>query len=148
VARSKTVKKIAPLLNVNNSLIEYQRFFGVNRELRLIVVLNLWALSVISPSPSAGRAPKTASRWGRAANGRTSRRWKGRSRPSVGPTSIGRYATPQMRAQVSPTCGPAGPDSDPELIRLMVGRAAKPERLGLAEQVAPGCWTFKPGIQG
>jgi hypothetical protein len=30
----------------------------------------------------------------------------------------------------------------------MVGRAAKLERLGLAEQVAPGCWTLKPGIEG
>jgi type IV secretory pathway VirD2 relaxase len=39
-------------------------------------------------------------------------------------------------------------DSDPELRRLMIGRAAKLERLGLAEQVAPGCWTLKPGIEG
>ena len=39
-------------------------------------------------------------------------------------------------------------DSDPELRRLMTGRAAKLERLGLAEQVAPGCWTLKPGIEG
>jgi type IV secretory pathway VirD2 relaxase len=35
---------------------------------------------------------------------------------------------------------PSVPDSDPELRRLMVGRAAKLERLGLAEQVAAGCW--------
>jgi type IV secretory pathway VirD2 relaxase len=40
------------------------------------------------------------------------------------------------------------PDGDPELRRLMIGRAAKLERLGLAEQVAPGCWTLKPGIEG
>ena len=39
------------------------------------------------------------------------------------------------------------PDSDPELRRLMIGRAAKLERLGLAEQVAPGCWNLKPGIE-
>jgi type IV secretory pathway VirD2 relaxase len=39
-------------------------------------------------------------------------------------------------------------DSDPELRRLMIGRAAKLARLGLAEQVAPGCWTLKPGIEG
>jgi type IV secretory pathway VirD2 relaxase len=39
-------------------------------------------------------------------------------------------------------------DGDPELRRLMIGRAAKLERLGLAEQVAPGCWTLKPGIEG
>jgi hypothetical protein len=28
----------------------------------------------------------------------------------------------------------------------MIGRASKLERLGLAEQVAPGCWTLKPDI--
>jgi type IV secretory pathway VirD2 relaxase len=43
---------------------------------------------------------------------------------------------------------PGVPDSDPELRRLMVGRVAKLERLGLAEQVAPGCWTLKSGIEG
>lgn len=43
---------------------------------------------------------------------------------------------------------PGVPNSDPELRRLMIGRAAKLERLGLAEQVAPGCWTLKPGIEG
>jgi len=43
---------------------------------------------------------------------------------------------------------PGVPDSDPELRRLMIGRAAKLERLGLAEQVVPGCWTLKPGIEG
>jgi type IV secretory pathway VirD2 relaxase len=43
---------------------------------------------------------------------------------------------------------PGVPDSDPELRRLMTGRAAKLERLGLAEQVVPGCWTLKPGIEG
>ena len=42
---------------------------------------------------------------------------------------------------------PGGPDSDPELRRLMVGRVAKLERLGLAEQVEPGCWTLKPGLE-
>jgi type IV secretory pathway VirD2 relaxase len=42
---------------------------------------------------------------------------------------------------------PGVPDSDLELRRLMIGRAAKLERLGLAEQVAPGCWTLKPGIE-
>ena len=42
-----------------------------------------------------------------------------------------------------------GPSSgeDPELRRLMVGRAAKLERLGLAEQIAPGLWTLKPGLE-
>jgi type IV secretory pathway VirD2 relaxase len=43
---------------------------------------------------------------------------------------------------------PGIPDSDPELRKLMIGRVAKLERLGLAEQVAPGCWTLKPGIEG
>jgi type IV secretory pathway VirD2 relaxase len=43
---------------------------------------------------------------------------------------------------------PGAPDSDPELRKLMIGRAAKLERLGLAEQVAPGCWTLKSGIEG
>jgi type IV secretory pathway VirD2 relaxase len=42
---------------------------------------------------------------------------------------------------------PDGPDGDPELRRLMIGRAAKLERLGLAEQVEPGCWTLKPGLE-
>jgi type IV secretory pathway VirD2 relaxase len=36
---------------------------------------------------------------------------------------------------------------DLALRRLMVGRAAKLERLGLADQVASGCWTLKPGIE-
>jgi type IV secretory pathway VirD2 relaxase len=36
---------------------------------------------------------------------------------------------------------------DPELRLLMVSRVAKLERLGLAEQVAPGCWTLKPGLE-
>jgi type IV secretory pathway VirD2 relaxase len=43
---------------------------------------------------------------------------------------------------------PGAPDSDPELRRMMIGRATELERLGLAEQVAPGCWTLKPGIEG
>ena len=42
---------------------------------------------------------------------------------------------------------PAGKGEDPELRRLLLGRAAKLERFGLAEQEAPGCWTLKPGIE-
>ena len=42
---------------------------------------------------------------------------------------------------------PDGRSEDPELRRLLVGRAGKLERFGLAEQVAPGCWTLKPGIE-
>ncbi len=39
------------------------------------------------------------------------------------------------------------PDAeDPELRRLLLGRAAKLERLGLAEPVGPACWTLKPGL--
>lgn len=38
-------------------------------------------------------------------------------------------------------------ENDPELRRLMIGRAAKLERLGLAEQIEPGCWTLKPGLE-
>ena len=38
-----------------------------------------------------------------------------------------------------------GPDAeDPELRRLLLGRAAKLERLGLADPVGPACWTLKP----
>jgi type IV secretory pathway VirD2 relaxase len=36
---------------------------------------------------------------------------------------------------------------DPELRRLMTGRAMKLERMGLAEEAGPGCWTLKPGIE-
>ena len=42
---------------------------------------------------------------------------------------------------------PGAPDFDPELRRLMLGRADKLERLGLAERVAPACWTLKPGLE-
>jgi type IV secretory pathway VirD2 relaxase len=42
---------------------------------------------------------------------------------------------------------PGGGDEDPELRRLMLGRAAKLERLGLAEEVGPAQWTLKPGIE-
>ncbi|MEH2626330.1 type IV secretory pathway VirD2 relaxase [Bradyrhizobium sp. AZCC 1719] len=42
---------------------------------------------------------------------------------------------------------PSASGEDLELRRLMVGRAAKLERFGLAEQIAPGCWTLKPGIE-
>jgi type IV secretory pathway VirD2 relaxase len=42
---------------------------------------------------------------------------------------------------------PGAPDRDPELGRLMLGRAAKLERLGLAERVAPACFALTPGIE-
>ena len=39
---------------------------------------------------------------------------------------------------------PGASDRDPELRRLMLGRAAKLERLGLAERVAPACFSLAP----
>ena len=40
-----------------------------------------------------------------------------------------------------------GPNAeDPELRQLLLGRAAKLERLGLSDPVGPGCWTLKPGL--
>lgn len=42
---------------------------------------------------------------------------------------------------------PGGLGEESELRRLMVGRAAKLERLGLAEEIAPGQWTLKPGLE-
>lgn len=36
---------------------------------------------------------------------------------------------------------------DPELRRLLIGRAGKLERLGLAEPAGPACWTLKPGLE-
>jgi type IV secretory pathway VirD2 relaxase len=40
-----------------------------------------------------------------------------------------------------------GGEDDPEMRRLMLGRAAMLERLGLAEQVGPAQWTLKPGLE-
>lgn len=42
---------------------------------------------------------------------------------------------------------PGAANEDPESRRLMLGRAKKLERLGLAEQVGPASWTFKPGLE-
>ena len=42
---------------------------------------------------------------------------------------------------------PGGKEDDPELRRLMIGRALKLERLGLAERAGPACWTLKPGLE-
>jgi type IV secretory pathway VirD2 relaxase len=42
---------------------------------------------------------------------------------------------------------PSVTGEDLALRRLMVGRAAKLERLGLADQVESGCWALKPGIE-
>jgi type IV secretory pathway VirD2 relaxase len=40
-----------------------------------------------------------------------------------------------------------GCSEDPHLRRLMIGRATKLERLGLAEQAGPAQWTLKPGLE-
>ena len=42
---------------------------------------------------------------------------------------------------------PGGASEDPELRRLMLGCAAKLQRLGLAEQVGSAQWTLKPGLE-
>ena len=42
---------------------------------------------------------------------------------------------------------PGGPGEDPELRRLLIGRAAKLERLGLAEPIGPAHWSLKPGLE-
>jgi type IV secretory pathway VirD2 relaxase len=42
---------------------------------------------------------------------------------------------------------PGGNGEDPELRSLMLGRAAKLERLGLAEQFGPAQWTLKPSLE-
>jgi type IV secretory pathway VirD2 relaxase len=42
---------------------------------------------------------------------------------------------------------PGAADEDPQLRRLMIGRAAKLERLGLAEPAGPASWTLKPGLE-
>jgi|FEC22Drversion2_1045045.scaffolds.fasta_scaffold00648_12 type IV secretory pathway VirD2 relaxase len=42
---------------------------------------------------------------------------------------------------------PGTPNEDPELRRLMLGRANMLERLGLAERVSPASWTLKPGLE-
>ena len=40
-----------------------------------------------------------------------------------------------------------GPNAeDPALRQLLLGRAAKLERLGLVDPVGPACWTLKPGL--
>ncbi len=42
---------------------------------------------------------------------------------------------------------PSVTGEDPELRLLLLGRAAKLDHLGLAEQIAPGCWTLKPNLE-
>lgn len=42
---------------------------------------------------------------------------------------------------------PDGSGNNPELRRLLLGRTAKLERLGLAEKVGPACWTLKPEFE-
>ncbi|MGH7075169.1 MAG: relaxase/mobilization nuclease domain-containing protein [Stellaceae bacterium] len=41
-----------------------------------------------------------------------------------------------------------GPEAEaPDLRRLLLGRAGKLERLGLADPAGPACWTLKPGVE-
>ena len=42
---------------------------------------------------------------------------------------------------------PGASGDDPELRRLMLGRTAKLERLGLAEKIDSASWTLKPGLE-
>ena len=42
---------------------------------------------------------------------------------------------------------PGAVGEDPELRRLLVGRAGKLERLGLAEPIGPAQWSLKPGLE-
>jgi type IV secretory pathway VirD2 relaxase len=42
---------------------------------------------------------------------------------------------------------PGASGEDPELHSLLVGRATKLERLGLAEPIGPGQWGLKPGLE-
>ena len=42
---------------------------------------------------------------------------------------------------------PGAADENPEMRRLMLGRARKLEQLGLAEQIGPASWTPKPGLE-
>lgn len=42
---------------------------------------------------------------------------------------------------------PGAPNDDPERQRLMLGRAAKLERLGLAEPIGVARWMLKPGLE-
>jgi len=42
---------------------------------------------------------------------------------------------------------PGASGHDPDFRRLMLGRVAKLRRLGLADQIAPGCWELKPGFE-
>ena len=54
---------------------------------------------------------------------------------------------------ISDDCGgvadlrPSTDHEGPELRRLLVGRAARLERFGLAEPVAPACWVLKPELE-
>jgi type IV secretory pathway VirD2 relaxase len=54
---------------------------------------------------------------------------------------------------ISDACGgvadlrPSPDAEDPESRRLLLGRAVKLERLGLAEPAGPACWTLKPGLE-
>ena len=96
---------------------------------------------------ASATAPPSASPWSsvRAASRRSGPPWKRRSRPSAGPASIARCATSPTRAAASWTSArrrrrrPRAEAADAS------GRAAKLERLGLAEQIGSARWDVEAG---
>ena len=72
--------------------------------------------------------------------------WSGKSRRSAGPASIGHCAISPTKAAGLPICDPARM-AKTQSCGLLLGRAAKLERLGLADLVGPACWTLKPGLE-
>ena len=108
-----------------------------------------WSSAANTSAAVFAIARPSASRWSlvRAASRRSARRSSGRSEADRW-TSLDRALR-----DISDECGGVadlrpGPDAeDPELRRLLLGRAAKLERLGLADPVGPACWTLKPGLE-
>ena len=75
------------------------------------------------------------------------RPWRRRSTPIAGRASIARLRDISDEGGGVVDLRPGGPGEDPELRRLMLGRAAKLERLGLAEPIGSARWTLKPGLE-
>jgi hypothetical protein len=105
---------------------------------------------VISRTSAAGFGivPPSAllSSLGRTASRKSGLPWKGRLSPNVGRASIGRCVLPDEGAGVA-DLRPSALGEDPELRRLMVGRAARLERLGVGADCTLVAWTLKPGIE-
>ena len=113
------------------------------------MTVRTWSSAANTSAGVFAIARPSASRWSlaRAASGRSARRSSGKSESDRW-TSLDRALR-----DISDECGGVadlrpGPDAeDPELRRLLLGRAAKLERLGLADPVGPACWTLKPGLE-